>query len=122
MYYVLNYLPLVIQTVIFTMAIKFGVVFNFDIVIYGSILLFGLPLYLLIVNIISIKKHSLSYVKSMLNMLLVIVSNVLIMMIAHKIQTGQFIGDVPLGVYGFLLLVPSIIVLAGMTISIFQVE
>lgn len=49
-------------------------------------------------------------------MLGVITISVGMMLVFHKIQYGEFIGDVPSGIYGLLLGVPTTIVIIAMSI------
>ena len=110
MYYLLNYAPSILYIIVsmFSIKINFGV--------FAIIYLFAQPLYLLIVNILFIYKKSMSYVVSILCMLLVIVFNVLYTMLYNKIQYGYFIGDVPEGIYYLMIGIPTSIIIIGMGI------
>ncbi len=57
-----------------------------------------------------------SYTKSIICMLSVIVFNVLCFIITHKIQTGYFIGDVPEGIYFLMAGIPVLIIIVGVGI------
>lgn len=107
MYYLLNYIPLILHMVVLMMPIKM----NF--VVFFSMYLFAQPMYLLIVNIPLLCKKSISYIVSIICMTSVIILNVLYIMILHKIQTGYFIGDVPEQIYYLLFIVPTFIILLG---------
>ena len=87
--------------------------YNFDFTVYASLNLIGIPLYLLVINIIYIVHKSVSYISSIICMLATILLNVLVLLVCHKMKYGVFIGDVPEGVYYVLIIVPSIIVLIG---------
>jgi len=107
MYYLLNYAPSILYIVVSMMDIKieFGV--------FAIIYLFAQPLYLLIVNIPFVCKKSISCVASIIYMFSVIIFNVLYTIIIHKIQTGYFIGDVPIGIYFLMICIPIIIIVVG---------
>ncbi len=117
MYYVLNYIPSIIQTIIFFVYFQFGFVFDSQTrKIYLICLLLATPIYLVIINAIYWTKRNISYTRSILCMLSVIVFNVLCFIITHKIQTGYFIGDVPIELYYSMIGIPSAIIIVGMVI------
>ncbi len=119
MYWVLMCLPLLIQTCIQIVPDITNYSFNFDVGLYFGSNLLGLPIYLLIINIIYIIYKNISYKSSIMCMLAAILLNVLILLISHKIKSGVFLGDVPEGIVYLLIIIPAIIVLIGMVIFYF---
>lgn len=119
MYWILNYIPLILQIILFSLSLNFKIKFNIDITIYAVINLFVLPIYLLVVNVIYMKDKMLSFTISFGCMLSVIILNVIVIMVTHKIQTGYFIGDVPEGIYYMLIGIPTVIIIIGMAIIYF---
>ena len=117
MYYILNYIPLIIQITILFIHICEGIVFKHGTqYLYIIFLIFITPIYLLIVNKICWDKEYISFQKSMVNMLFVILCNTLSFMINNKIQYGYFIGDVPEGIYYLMIGIPTLIIIIGMGI------
>ena len=119
MYWILNYIPLILQIILFSLSLNFKIKFNIDFAIYAVINLFVLPIYLLVVNVIYMKDKMLSFTISFGCMLSVIILNVIVIMVTHKIQTGYFIGDVPEGIYYMLIGIPTVIIIIGMAIIYF---
>lgn len=115
MYYALNYFPLMLQVLIFIIPINF----NKHLALYVFMNLFMIPIYLLIVNQWYFRKEILLYSKSILFMISVIIINILMFMIVHKIKYGTFIGDVPEGIYYIMVFVPVAIILIGTLILYF---
>lgn len=114
MYYLLNYIPCIMQAILFSMYLRFGFVLPDKMkIFYVIILLFVTPLYLLTINASFLATKHISYVKSMICMLSVIVINTSAFIVTHKIETGCFIGDVPEQIYYLMTGVPSIIVIIG---------
>lgn len=116
MYYLLNYVPPLLYIMVSMMSIKID--FGVFIIIY----LFAQPLYLLIVNVPFICTKSISYVDSIIYMISVIIFNVLYTIIMHKIQTGYFIGDVPVGLYYLMAVIPTLIIIVGVCIIFFKLK
>lgn len=119
MYWVLMCLPLLIQTCIQIVPSITNYSFNFDVGLYFGSNLLGIPIYLLIINIIYLKFKNISYTSSIMCMLATILLNVLILLISHKIKSGAFLGDIPEGIVYLLIIIPSIIVLIGIVIFYF---
>lgn len=109
MYYLLNYIPCIMQFVLFNLPFEV----NMDIVVYAVLYFFVMPVYLLIVNCRFLLKGIFTFLKSICFMLSVVVINVAIIMVVHKIKTGYFFGDVPGSLYGIMLGIPSAIILIG---------
>ena len=113
MYYLLNYVPCILNIIDTTVR------FKIDIGVFYIICLFAQPLYLLIVNIPFICKKSVSYVGSIICMFSVIAFNVLYTMLVNKILTGFFIGDAPEEIYYIMVGVPTLIIVLGLGIVFF---
>ena len=79
-------------------------------------ILVGRQIYLLCVNLFYVRKKKISLLRGVLYMLGLIVISVGLMLGFHKARYGVFIGDVPEEIYCFLIVVPSIIVFAGVAI------
>ena len=110
MYYLLNYIPCITQVLITI----FRDVFNIDLLtVYAIMYLFLTPIYLLLINFIYLRNGYLTFTKSIVFMLSVIFMKVAIAIVAHKIETGYFIGDVPEQIYYLMIGVPSVIVIIG---------
>ena len=62
------------------------------------------------------QKKAISYPKSIVLMISVIICIVLTYLIGHKIRHGTFIGDVPAGLYYFAFFMPTAIIIIGMLI------
>ena len=122
MYYILNYIPLIIQITIFLFHICKGIVFKHGMrYLYVIFLIFITPIYLLMINKICWDREYISYQKSMVNMLFVILFNTLAFMLNNKINYGYFIGDVPEGIYYLMIGVPILIIIIGIGIvSLFK--
>lgn len=117
MYYLLNYAPSIIRAIVFFIHIKFGFIFSLQMgIVYLICLLFVTPIYLVIINANYLIKGNISYTKSIIYMLSVIVFNVLCFIITHKIKTGYFIGDVPIDIYYLMAGIPVSIIIVGMCI------
>ena len=95
MYWLLNYIPIFLQIMLFGVVLNTRISFNISIGIYGVINLFVFPLYLLVVNTIGINKGRLTFVKSIGRMFSAVILNTVVILVTHKIQTGYYIGDVP---------------------------
>ena len=119
MYWLLNYAPIFLQIILFGVSLNIKIDFNINFGVYAIINLFVFPVYLLLVNAIYINKKMLSFTKGISCMLSVIILNIILILITHKIQTGYFIGDVPEGIYYLLIGIPTIIILIGMGIIYF---
>ena len=119
MYWLLNYAPIFLQIILFGVSLNIEINFNINFGVYAIINLFVFPVYLLLVNAIYINKRMLSFTKGISCMLSVIILNIILILITHKIQTGYFIGDVPEGIYYLLIGIPTIIILIGMGIIYF---
>ena len=120
MYYLLNYIPCIIQLVfvyfshimLFAFALlPFGEDMYFS--VYIIMHLFVMPVYLLLVNCRQLLKKKVTFPKSIGFMLSVVVINVAIIMMWQKIHKGSFFGDVPEGLYYIALGIPSAIILIG---------
>lgn len=118
-YWILNFFPVLAQMYICTTAIFAHINYNFDVTLYASLNLIGIPIYLLIINIVYLVHKSISYTSSIICMLATILFNVLVLLVFHKIKYGVFIGDVPEGIYYVLIIIPSIIVLIGIVVFYF---
>ena len=118
-YWILNFFPVLVQMYICITAIFAHINYNFDATLYASLNLIGIPIYLLIINIVYLVHKSISYTSSIICMLATILLNVLVLLVGHKIKYGVFIGDVPEGIYYVLIIIPSIIVLIGIVIFYF---
>lgn len=119
-YYLLNYIPSFIHTILFLIHIKFGFVLCSPMdIVYAVFLYLVTPVYLVIINASYLIKGHISYIKSITCMLSVIGINVLWFIITHKIKTGYFIGDVPEGIYYLMFGVPASIILLGICIFYF---
>ncbi len=79
-------------------------------------MLIGRQIYLLCINLYYVCKGRVSYIRSMVSMVGIIVLSVGLMLGFHKMQYGTFMGDVPGGVYCLLIIIPSIVVFAGVAI------
>lgn len=112
MYWVLNYLPTILKICMYIYPFEL----NFDPLLYFSVLLFVMPLYLLVVNGNYVIRGKISIFKSIAHMLNVIIINVIMMIVSHKVYYGTFIGDVPEDLYCLLVGVPGSIVIAGIII------
>lgn len=119
LYWLLNYAPIFLQIILFGVSLNIKIDFNINFGVYAIINLFVFPVYLLLVNAIYINKKMLSFTKGISCMLSVIILNIILILITHKIQTGYFIGDVPEGIYYLLIGIPTIIILIGMGIIYF---
>lgn len=119
MYWILNFIPILAQMYICITAIFAHINYNFDVTLYALLNLLGIPIYLLIINIVYLTHKSISYTSSIICMLATILLNVLVLLVGHKIKYGVFIGDVPEGIYYLLIIVPLIIVLIGIVIFYF---
>lgn len=119
MYWVLNFIPILVQMYIYITAIFTHINYDFNFATYALLNLLGIPIYLLIINIVYLMRKSISYRSSIICMLATILLNVLVLLISHKIKYGVFIGDVPEGIYYVLIIIPSIIVLIGIVIFYF---
>ncbi len=117
MYYILNFFPFVIQTLICLDYIKNNTVFqNWLQVLYVVALLAGFPLYMILINAVFLKSGRISYRKSIFCMTGVTILNTAWFLVAHRIKFGTFIGDVPGGIYGAIIVIPVIIILIGLAI------
>lgn len=119
MYWLLNYIPIFLQIMLFGVVLNTRISFNISIGIYGVINLFVFPLYLLVVNTIGINKGRLTFVKSIGRMFSAVILNTVVILVTHKIQTGYYIGDVPEGIYYLLIGIPTVIIVIGMGIVYF---
>lgn len=115
MYFILTYLPLMLQLLVFMTPINFNNHLN----LYVFYNLAGIAGYLLIVNEYYLLQRKTSYFKSAILMILVFAMRILLLLISQKILTGTFMGDVPQGIYYILFFVPVLIVLVGMLILFF---
>lgn len=118
-YWILNFIPVLAQMYICITAIFAHINYNFDVTLYALLNLLGIPIYLLIINIVYLVHKSISYTSSIICMLATIILNVLVLLVGHKIKYGVFVGDVPEGIYYVLIIIPSIIVLIGIVIFYF---
>ena len=116
MYWILNFIPILAQMYICITAIFAHINYNFDVTLYVLLNLLGIPIYLLIINIVYLTHKSISYTSSIICMLATILLNILVLLVGHKIKYGVFIGDVPGELYLLLIIIPFIIVLIGMGI------
>jgi len=119
MYLILNYLPVLAQLFICGTAVFANFNYNIDFVLYAFLNLFGMPIYLLLINIFCIIRKNISYKLSIICMLTAILLNVLILLISHKITYGVFLGDIPEGIIYLLIIIPSVVVLIGIIFFIF---
>lgn len=115
-YWILNFIPVLAQMYICITVIFAHINYNFDVTLYALLNLLGIPIYLLIINIVYLVHKSISYTSSIICMLATIILNVLVLLAAHKIKYGVFVGDVPEEIYYVLIIIPSIIVLIGIVI------
>ena len=118
-YWILNFIPVLAQIYICITAIFAHINYNFDVTLYALLNLLGIPIYLLIINIVYLGHKSISYTSSIICMLATIILNVLVLLVGHKIKYGVFVGDVPEAIYYVLIIIPSIIVLIGIVIFYF---
>lgn len=116
MYWLLSCIPLFIQIGIQIIPEVSKSSLNFNFGVYMVINLLIIPIYLLIISWIYIRKMTISYTLSIICMLSVVLLNVLVLLVSHKMKHGVFIGDVPEGIYYLLIIVPSVIVLIGVAI------
>lgn len=121
MYWVLICAPLIIELIlsIHSLIIKplvYSSIINYSIWIW---VLLGRQIYLLLINYIYIKRHTITYAIGLLSAIFVICLSVGNILILHKIKYGVFIGDVPEGIYYLLMCIPIIVVLIGMAIMYF---
>lgn len=121
MYWFLNCLPLIIELskeiyVLYTVPIRYNAMENNLMWLW---ILIVRQIYLLIINIIFINRKKIIFPVGILCMLGVITISVGMMLVFHKIQYGEFIGDVPSGIYGLLLGVPTVIVIIAMSFYYF---
>ena len=72
------------------------------------------PVYLLLINIWYILKKQLKHGVCLTNMILEVFFNVGYILFMHKIRTGEYIGDVPLGLYCVLVGIPILAILLGL--------
>ena len=119
MYWLLNYLPLIMQIVIHSIPLVSKISLNINFGLYMVISCFILPIYLLLVNGYYIKSRVISYKLGIVCMISVVLLNVLVFLISHKIRHGTFIGDVPEGLYYLWVGIPCAIMLIGMAIYYF---
>ena len=120
MYWFLNCLPLIIELSIEIYALYIPIRYNaMENNLMWLWILIVRQIYLLIINIIFINRKKIILPVGMLCMLGVITISVGMMLVFHKIQYGEFIGDVPSGIYGLLLGIPTVIVIIAMSIYYF---
>ena len=120
MYWFLNCLPLIIELSIEIYALYIPIRYNaMENNLMWLWILIVRQIYLLIINIIFINRKKIIFPVGILCMLGVITISVGMMLVFHKIQYGEFIGDVPSGIYGLLLGIPTVIVIIAMSIYYF---
>ena len=118
-YWILNFIPVLVQMYICITAIFIHINYSFDVTLYALLNLLGIPIYLLIINIVYLVHKSIPYTSSIISMLTTILLNVVVLLVGHKIKYGVFIGDVPEEIYCVLIIIPSIIVLVGIVVFYF---
>lgn len=111
MYYCLNFFPVLLHIFVVILCNIQGIKINM--LIYLFLLFIAMPVYLLIINAIYSKKAYITYLKCMCYMLSEVVINFIIMLVMQKIVNGDFIGDVPIGLYCLFLFVPMLNVIIG---------
>ncbi len=118
MYLLLSILPLVPEVVLDVVYLFVGTPIYSPAVstLVNIWMLLGRQICLLCINLYYVRKGTISRFKSAICMLGVIVASVCLMLVFHKIQYGVFVGDVPEDVYWFLIIVPSLVLLAGIAI------
>ena len=120
MYWFLNCLPLIIELSIEIYALYIPIRYNaMENNLMWLWILIVRQIYLLIINIIFINRKKIIFSFGILCILGVITISVGMMLVFHKIQYGEFIGDVPSGIYGLLLGIPTVIVIIAMSIYYF---
>ena len=111
MYYLLSLLPILFQIFI---NICVSPNYNFALfVIHFVWILFGLPIYLLFVNLHYCKIKKIKYLISYINMPLILILIIGVGLIFHKINYGKFLGDVPIIIYLMEFIIPILIILIG---------
>ena len=110
MYFILNYLPVLIQALIVTIPLNLGFIS------YPMISLFVFPIYLLYINISKLNKQKSSVLVCLINMILVAALNTGVFQIWHKILYGSFMGDIPEGLLYIQFFVPTAIIIIGILI------
>ena len=114
MYYLLSLLPILLQIFI---NICVSPNYNFALfVIHFVWILFGLPIYLLFVNLHYCKIKKIKYLISYINMPLILILIIGVGLIFHKINYGKFLGDVPIIIYLMEFIIPILIILIGISI------
>ena len=110
MYFILNYLPVLIQALIVTIPLNLGFIS------YPMISLFVFPIYLLYINISKLNKQKSSVLVCLINMILVAALNTGVFPIWHKILYGSFMGDIPEDLLYIQFFVPTAIIIIGILI------
>lgn len=121
MYYLLNYLPMLIQMTLVFIHHRNGLVFNNDLkLLYIVFLLFATPLYVLLTYRYFRAKKCISLAKDIVFMISVVAFNTFSFMLSNKIKTGYFIGDVPEQIYYLLFGIPATIIVLGALVMYFR--
>lgn len=122
MYWLLNFLPLIIDFLspLFSLFNGYAEYNQNATAILFLWVLILVPFYLLYVNIIYISRHKITYTKSAICMAIVIFMRVILMLLSHKIKYNTFIGDVPEGIYYIMIICPLIIIAIGLVITYFM--
>ena len=121
MYWILNCLPLIAEVII-DIYYLLNKTQSFNPTLTTMMWFWVLILrqiYLLCINIFYIHRRIVSYQKSIVTMLCVIITSVFLTLLLHKLEWGVFIGDVPEGIYLLLVCIPSVIVIIGISIYYF---
>ena len=116
MYYVFNYIPALVLGLIAITHFKI----SSEAFLWSSFI--GLPIYLLIVNLVYLqrKKRSLKgWGVSVINVIIELLLNIIISMIRLKILYGTFFADVPRQLFYLRFFIPFVIVLIGFILYYF---
>ena len=111
MYWFSNFIPLIIQILVFLISFISGVNFNFDPTLYFMWYILIVPIYLLLVNNRYLKSNSISFGFSLICMLSVVCLRFLAFLFQHKLTAGEFVGDIPIGLLQIFILVPVIFII-----------
>lgn len=80
----------------------------------GVIVIFLIrPIYLLLINIYYIMRKKVTYTKSVITMLSVIIAHILVLFINNKFKFGTFLADIPAGLIMLMIFVPWTIIIIG---------
>lgn len=111
MYWFSNFIPLIIQILVFLISFISGVNFNFDPTLYFMWYILIVPIYLLLVNNRYLKSNSISFGLGLICMLSVVCLRFLAFLFQHKLTAGEFVGDIPIGLLQIFILVPVIFII-----------